>query len=113
MIESCMEIWMTSARVTLMPRLGRVGALCVEALSRAGDCSRLGVDLPVAQDQGLRVRRTRRGDQAHPGARFRRDLAVLRSIAPIVRRLVPISKLDRVLDQLSAMLARETDYAQE
>lgn len=44
---------------------------------------------------------------------IRRDLAVLRSILPVLKRLFPISKLDRVLDQLSAMLARETDYANE
>lgn len=51
----------------------------------------------------------------YPGieALIRRDLAVLRFILPIAQRLLPIARLDRVLDQLSAMLARETDYAQE
>jgi predicted unusual protein kinase regulating ubiquinone biosynthesis (AarF/ABC1/UbiB family) len=44
---------------------------------------------------------------------IRRDLAVLRSILPMLRRLVPISRMERVLDQLSAMLARETDYRNE
>jgi predicted unusual protein kinase regulating ubiquinone biosynthesis (AarF/ABC1/UbiB family) len=44
---------------------------------------------------------------------IRRDLAVLRFILPIAQRLLPIARLERVLDQLSAMLARETDYAQE
>jgi predicted unusual protein kinase regulating ubiquinone biosynthesis (AarF/ABC1/UbiB family) len=44
---------------------------------------------------------------------IRRDLAVLRSIMPVVRRLFPITRLERVLDQLAAMLARETDYANE
>jgi predicted unusual protein kinase regulating ubiquinone biosynthesis (AarF/ABC1/UbiB family) len=44
---------------------------------------------------------------------IRRDLAVLRSLLPAARLLVPISRFGRVLDQLSAMLARETDYAQE
>jgi predicted unusual protein kinase regulating ubiquinone biosynthesis (AarF/ABC1/UbiB family) len=38
---------------------------------------------------------------------------VLRAILPAARLLVPITQLGRVLDQLSAMLARETDYAQE
>lgn len=44
---------------------------------------------------------------------IRRDLAVLRSILPVVRRLIVVSRVDRVLDELSAMLARETDYANE
>lgn len=44
---------------------------------------------------------------------IRRDLGVLRSIMPVVRRIFPITRFERVLDQLSAMLARETDYANE
>ncbi len=44
---------------------------------------------------------------------IRRDLAVIRSIVPVVRRLFPISRMERVLDQLEAMLSRETDYANE
>ncbi len=44
---------------------------------------------------------------------IRRDLAVLRSILPVLKRLIVISRLERVLDQLAAMLARETDYANE
>ncbi|MFO0570343.1 MAG: AarF/UbiB family protein [Polyangiaceae bacterium] len=44
---------------------------------------------------------------------IRRDLAVLRSIMPVVRRIFPITRFERVLDQLSAMLARETDYQNE
>ncbi|MCC6902888.1 MAG: AarF/ABC1/UbiB kinase family protein [Polyangiaceae bacterium] len=44
---------------------------------------------------------------------IRRDLGVLRSIMPIVRRLFPITRFERVLDQLAAMLSRETDYANE
>jgi ubiquinone biosynthesis protein len=44
---------------------------------------------------------------------IRRDLAVLRSILPVLRRLIVVSRLERVLDQLSAMLAHETDYANE
>jgi predicted unusual protein kinase regulating ubiquinone biosynthesis (AarF/ABC1/UbiB family) len=44
---------------------------------------------------------------------IRRDLAVLRALLPLLRLLLPISRFERVLDQLSAMLARETDYRQE
>lgn len=44
---------------------------------------------------------------------IRRDLAVLRAVLPVARRLVPMSKIERILDQLSAMIVRETDYAQE
>lgn len=44
---------------------------------------------------------------------IRRDLAVIRSIVPVVRRLFPISRMERVLDQLEAMLSRETDYENE
>ncbi len=51
----------------------------------------------------------------YPGVEklIRRDLAVMRSVMPILRRLVVMSRIERVLDQLSAMLARETDYANE
>lgn len=44
---------------------------------------------------------------------IRRDLAVLRSIQPFLRLVFPISRQDRVLDQLSQMLQRETNYANE
>jgi len=51
----------------------------------------------------------------YPGIEIliRRDLAVLRSIMPILGRIFPIARFNRVLDQLEAMLARETDYANE
>lgn len=51
----------------------------------------------------------------YPGVEklIRRDLAVMRSIMPVLRRLVVMSRIERVLDQLGAMLARETDYANE
>jgi len=51
----------------------------------------------------------------YPGIEIliRRDLAVLRSIMPVLGRLFPIARFNRVLDQLEAMLARETDYANE
>jgi ubiquinone biosynthesis protein len=41
------------------------------------------------------------------------DLRVLRSVLPVIRMLVPIGRVERMLDQLEAMLARETDYAHE
>ena len=44
---------------------------------------------------------------------IRIDLGVLRSLLPVVRLLLPVSRVERVLDQLSAMLARETDYVHE
>jgi ubiquinone biosynthesis protein len=40
-------------------------------------------------------------------------MAVLRSLLPILRRLAPVSRMERNLDQLGAMLDRETDYAHE
>jgi predicted unusual protein kinase regulating ubiquinone biosynthesis (AarF/ABC1/UbiB family) len=44
---------------------------------------------------------------------IKRDLAVLRTVLPMAQLLAPIGRLGRFLDQLEAMLARETDYAQE
>lgn len=44
---------------------------------------------------------------------IRWDLAVLRSLLPVVRLLFPVSRVERNLDQLEAMLERETDYAHE
>jgi predicted unusual protein kinase regulating ubiquinone biosynthesis (AarF/ABC1/UbiB family) len=51
----------------------------------------------------------------YPGieALIRGDLAVIHTLLPILRRLIPIARFERVLEQLSAMLARETDYSQE
>ena len=46
-------------------------------------------------------------------ALIRRDLRVLRWILPVLKWLVPVSRAERNLDQLEAMLARETDYAHE
>ncbi|MEY4548636.1 MAG: hypothetical protein RL685_4831 [Pseudomonadota bacterium] len=42
-----------------------------------------------------------------------RDLFVLRLFLPILRRVFPIARFERVLNQLSAMLTRETDYDNE
>jgi len=44
---------------------------------------------------------------------IRRDLAVLRSLLPVIKWVVKVGRVERVLDQLSAMLARETDYRHE
>jgi predicted unusual protein kinase regulating ubiquinone biosynthesis (AarF/ABC1/UbiB family) len=44
---------------------------------------------------------------------IRRDLRVLRWILPLAERLITVSHLERVLDQVSAMLAREIDYTHE
>jgi ubiquinone biosynthesis protein len=44
---------------------------------------------------------------------IRSDLAVMRSLLPVIRRLTPVSRVERVLDQLTAMLAHETDYRNE
>ena len=44
---------------------------------------------------------------------IRIDLGVLRSLLPVAKLLLPVSRVERVLEQLAAMLARETDYAHE
>ncbi|MBM4362057.1 MAG: AarF/ABC1/UbiB kinase family protein, partial [Deltaproteobacteria bacterium] len=44
---------------------------------------------------------------------IRGDLAVLRFALPALQLLLPVGRLDRALEQLTAMLGRETDYAQE
>ncbi len=44
---------------------------------------------------------------------IRRDLAVLRSLMPVVRLVIKVGRVERVLEELSSMLARETDYAHE
>jgi len=44
---------------------------------------------------------------------IRRDLRVLRWILPVLKWFFPVSHAERNLDQLEAMLARETDYAHE
>lgn len=41
------------------------------------------------------------------------DLGVLRSLLPVIRLLLPVSRVERVLEQLAAMLSRETDYVHE
>ncbi len=44
---------------------------------------------------------------------IRRDLAVLRTLLPLIRWLLQVGHVERVFEQLSAMLARETDYQHE
>jgi ubiquinone biosynthesis protein len=51
----------------------------------------------------------------YPGieALIRRDLAVLRSLLPVIKWVVKVGRVERVFEQLSAMLACETDYRHE
>ena len=44
---------------------------------------------------------------------IRRDLAVLRSLLPVIRLVIKVGRVERVFEELSAMLARETDYEHE
>jgi ubiquinone biosynthesis protein len=44
---------------------------------------------------------------------IRRDLAVLRSLLPVIKWVVQVGRVERVFEELSAMLARETDYRHE
>ena len=44
---------------------------------------------------------------------IRRDLAVLRSVVPVVERWLGVNQLGHVLEQVTAMLHREIDYAHE
>src|SRR5262245_8329422 len=93
-------------------------ALGPDALSRFGNLERE----PIAAASLAQVHRGTTVDGRriavkvlYPGIEvlIRRDLAVLRAILPFARILLPIARLERILDQLSAMLARETDYVQE
>ena len=44
---------------------------------------------------------------------IRRDLAVMRSLLPFIKLVVKVGRVERVFHELSAMLARETDYQHE
>jgi len=44
---------------------------------------------------------------------IRRDLAVLRSLLPAIKLVIQVGRVERVFEQLSAMLTRETDYRHE
>jgi predicted unusual protein kinase regulating ubiquinone biosynthesis (AarF/ABC1/UbiB family) len=93
-------------------------AFGADALSRFGSFERA----PVAAASLAQVHRaTARDGRAlavkvlYPGIEklIRIDLKVLRSLLPVVRWLLPVTRVERVLDQLAAMLERETDYAHE
>jgi ubiquinone biosynthesis protein len=51
----------------------------------------------------------------YPGIELliRRDLAVLRSLLPVIKIVIKVGRVERVFEELSAMLARETDYRHE
>ncbi|MGE0327836.1 MAG: ABC1 kinase family protein [Polyangiaceae bacterium] len=79
-------------------------------------------ELPIAAASLAQVHQavTKNGERVavkvlYPGIKqlIHRDLSTIRLLLPIIRRLVLVSRLDRVLDQLSAMLNRETDYTNE
>lgn len=99
--------------------LGRLTeAFGADALSRFGSFE----ETPVAAASLAQVHRatTRDGRQLavkvlYPDIErlIRIDLGVLRSLLPVVRLLLPVSRVERILDQLSAMLTRETDYVHE
>jgi len=93
-------------------------AFGADALARFADFERE----PMAAASLAQVHRARGLDGRelavkvlYPGIErlIRSDLRVLRSLLPIVRRVFPVSRVERNLDQLEAMLARETDYAHE
>jgi predicted unusual protein kinase regulating ubiquinone biosynthesis (AarF/ABC1/UbiB family) len=44
---------------------------------------------------------------------IRRDLAVLRSLLPVIKWVVKVGRVERVFHELGEMLARETDYQHE
>ena len=44
---------------------------------------------------------------------IRRDLAVLRSLLPVIKWVVKVGRVERVFQELGEMLARETDYQHE
>jgi predicted unusual protein kinase regulating ubiquinone biosynthesis (AarF/ABC1/UbiB family) len=89
-----------------------------DALTRFGSFE----EQPVAAASLAQVHRatTRDGRQLavkilYPGIErlIRIDLGVLRSLLPVAKLLLPVSRVERVLEQLAAMLERETDYVHE
>ncbi len=99
-------------------RVRLVEAFGENALERFGSFE----ETPVAAASLAQVHRaTTRGGRAlavkvlYPDIErlIRIDLGVLRSLLPVVKLLLPVSRVERVLEQLAAMLSRETDYAHE
>lgn len=95
-----------------------IEALGEDALSKFGSFERE----PIAAASLAQVHRATTLDGKplavkvlYPGIELliKRDIAVLRSILPVLRRIVLIARMERILDQLAAMLAHETDYANE
>jgi predicted unusual protein kinase regulating ubiquinone biosynthesis (AarF/ABC1/UbiB family) len=93
-------------------------ALGADALSRFESFERT----PIAAASLAQVHRARLADGRavavkvlYPGIEqlIVRDLFVLRLFLPIVQRVFPIARFDRVIAQLGAMLRRETNYANE
>jgi len=78
--------------------------------------------VPVAAASLAQVHRARLPDGRevavkilYPGIErtIRADLRVIRSVIPLVKRLVPVGHLERVVEQLASLLEHETDYARE
>jgi ubiquinone biosynthesis protein len=95
-----------------------VESLGPDALARFESFS----ETPIAAASLAQVHRARLHDGRdvavkvlYPGIEklIRRDLAVLWGALPLLKWVVPMSRFERLLEQLSAMLARETDYGQE
>jgi predicted unusual protein kinase regulating ubiquinone biosynthesis (AarF/ABC1/UbiB family) len=93
-------------------------ALGPDALSKFGSFERE----PVAAASLAQVHRATRLDGRpvavkvlYPGIErlIRSDMGVIHTLLPLIRWLLPITRFERVLEQLTAMLARETDYAHE
>ena len=89
-----------------------------DALSRFGSFE----ETPVAAASLAQVHRARTRDGRELAVKvlypdierlIRIDLGVLRSLLPVVKLLLPVSRVERVLEQLAAMLSRETDYVHE
>jgi ubiquinone biosynthesis protein len=93
-------------------------AFGVDALSRFGSFD----ETPVAAASLAQVHRATSLDGRPLAVKIlypdierliRIDLGVLRSLLPVVKLLLPVSRVERVLEQLAAMLERETDYVHE
>lgn len=79
-------------------------------------------ETPIAAASLAQVHRARTRDGRdvavkvlYPGIErlIRNDLGVLRTIAPVVKRIILVQRLERILEQMTSVLSRETDYANE